>query len=56
MGVAHLGALAKEGVGLVEEEHQIHVPGARENTLEVLRGLADVFAHHRREIDAKEIE
>ena len=46
VGVAHLGALAEQRVGLVEEQHRAHALGGVEHALEVLLGLADVLVDH----------
>ena len=47
VGVAHLGALAEERVGLVEEEDRVRALGGAEDAVEVLLGLADVLARRR---------
>ena len=49
-------ALAEERVGLVEEQQRAALFGRVENLLQVLFGLADVLADHRRKVDAVEIE
>ena len=53
--VAHLAAPAEQRVALVEQEHRAGFLGGVENALEILLGLADIFADHRGEIDAKQI-
>ena len=54
--VAHLGALAEERVGLVEEQHAVDAVGLGEDPVEVLLGLADVLVDDRGEVDDVEVE
>ena len=42
-GVLDLGALAEQGVGLVEQEDAVDPVGLGEDPVEVLLGLADVL-------------
>jgi len=49
VGVLHLGALAEDGVGLVEEEDGVAALRFVEDALQVLLCLADVFADDRRD-------
>ena len=56
VAVLDLAALAEEGVGLVEEEDRPAVLRGIEEAAQVFLGLADVFADHRREVDAIEVE
>ncbi len=56
MAVLDLAALAEERVGLVEEEDRAAILGGIEEAAQVLLRLADIFADHRREVDAVEIE
>ena len=56
VGVLDLGALAEQGVGLVEEEHDVAGAGGVEHLLEVLLGLADVLADHRRQVELEHVE
>ena len=46
VAVAHLGALAEQRVGLVEQQHRAAVLGGVEHLPQLLLGLADVLAHH----------
>jgi hypothetical protein len=54
--VGDLGALAEQGVGLVEEEDRVRAVGGAEDALEVLLGLPDVLRDDGREIDAVEVQ
>ena len=54
--VLHLGALAEERVGLVEEEDRVRALGGAEHAVEVLLGLADVLRDHGGEVEAEEVE
>ena len=54
--VLHLGALAEDRVGLVEEQHGVRARRGSEDALEVLLGLADVLVDDRREVDDVEVE
>ena len=56
VAVLDLAALAEQRVGLVEEQDRAAVLGGVEQAAQVLLGLADVLADHRRQIDAVEIE
>src|SRR6476660_10396778 len=49
--VCHSCALAKERVGLIEEQLSAGARGVFEDGVEVLLGLADVLAHDAAEID-----
>ena len=54
--VAHLGALAEQRVGLVEEQDAVDLVGLGEDLVEVLLGLADVLVDDRGEVDRVEVE
>ncbi len=54
--VAHLGTLAEQRVGLVEEEHHVARLGFAKDLAQVLLRLADVLAHHGGQIDLVELE
>jgi hypothetical protein len=56
VAVAHLAALAEERIGFVEEQQDAAFFRGVEDLLQVLLGLADVLAHHRRQVDPIEIE
>ena len=56
VGVLDLGALAEDGVGLVEEQDGVAVGRLVEDAVEVLLGLADVLADHRRQVDLVQLE
>src|SRR5277367_5176298 len=56
MAILYLAALAEKCVRLIEEQHYAAGFGRVKNLLQVLFGLADVFADHRRQIDAVEVE
>ena len=51
IGAAGLGALAEQGVRLVEEEDPSLVLGLIEDPGQVLLGLADVLGDHQRQVD-----
>jgi len=51
VGVFHLGALAKESVGLVEKEDGVAALRFAKNALQVLFCLADVFADDGGEVN-----
>src|SRR3569623_2044712 len=53
--VLHLAAFAEQRIGLVEQQHRAAGLGGTEQAFEVFLGLADVFAHHRGEVDAIKI-
>lgn len=52
MGVAHAGAFAEEGVGLVEEQNPVLVFGFVEKTGQVFFRFADEFGDDHRQVDA----
>ena len=52
VGVAGLGALAEQRIRLVEEQDPVAVLSVIEQAGEVFLGLADIFRHHLRQIDA----
>ena len=54
--VLHLGALAEDRVGLVEEQHGVRARRGPEDALEVLLGLADVLVDDGREVDDVQVE
>ncbi len=54
--VLDLGALAEDGVRLVEEQHGVGAVGLREDPLQVLLGLADVLVHHRRQLHHVQVQ
>ena len=56
VAVLDLAALAEQRVGLVEEQDRAAVLGGVEQPAEVLLGLADVLADHRRQVDPVEVE
>src|SRR5262249_41559190 len=44
VGVTYLRALAKQGIGLIEEENGIGIFGGGEDAVQILFGLTDVLA------------
>jgi hypothetical protein len=52
VAVLDLAALAEEGVGLVEEQDGAALFRGVEKLAQILFGLADILADHRREVDA----
>src|SRR5271165_777699 len=56
MRILHLAALAKQGIGFVEEQDRATALGSVEDAAQVLLGLADVLAHYRAQVDAVKIE
>src|SRR6266851_7674414 len=53
--VLDLGALAKQGVGLIEEQHHVGALTRVENLLKAFFSLADVFVDHAGKVDAEEL-
>ena len=56
MRIADLTSLTEQGVGFVEEDHTVNPLGLREDPIEVLLCLADVFVHHGREVNRVKVE
>ena len=56
VAVAPLAALAKQGVGLVKEQHRPAVFSRVEQLAQVLLRLANVLADHRRQVDAIQVQ
>jgi hypothetical protein len=56
VAVAHLGALAEQCVGLVEQQDGAGVLGCVEQSGQVLLGLPDVLAHRLAEVDHDQVE
>ena len=56
MTIFHFTAFAKQRIGFVEEQDCSAVLGRIEHPPQILFGLADIFADHRRQIDAIKIQ
>src|SRR5262245_20136776 len=56
VGILYLRALAEKGIGLVKEEDRVARPGLIEDPAQILFRLTDVLAHHRCQVDRKELE
>ena len=56
VGVAHLGPLAEEGIGLVEEQDGVDAVGLGEDPLQVLLGLTHVLVDHGGQVDGVQVE
>ena len=56
MAVFDFTAFAKQSVGFVEEENRAAVLRRVEHAPQILLGLSDVFAYHRRQIDAIQVQ
>ena len=56
VAVFHFAALAEKRVGFVEKQNRAAFLGGVEHAPQILFRLADVFAHHRAEIDPEKIE
>ncbi len=54
--VLDLGALAEQGVGLVEQQHAVDPVGLGEDAVQVLLGLADVLVDDGREVDHVQVQ
>ena len=54
--VPDLAALAEQRVGLVEEQDGVGGLGFGEDARQVLLGLADVLADHRRQVDLVQVQ
>jgi hypothetical protein len=50
------GALAEQGVGLVEQQDRVGVLGGGEHAVQVLLGLTDVLADHPGQVDPVQVE
>ena len=56
MRVAHLGPCREQRVGFVEQQHRVDGARPLEDAAQVLRGLADVLAGHRRTVDPDQLQ
>src|SRR5947209_11366853 len=56
MAIPDFTAITEDGNGLVEEEAGSSILSSVEKAAQVFLGLSDVFADHRREVDAIEIK
>ena len=56
MRVADLGTLAKQRIGLVEEDHAVDTLRFGEDAVEVLFGLADVLVDNGRQVDCIQVK
>ena len=54
--ILNFRAFAKQGVGFVKKQDSVAVFSLGENAVEIFFRLADIFAHHRREIDFVEVQ
>src|SRR2546425_7493375 len=56
MRIAYLTTLTEQGVGFIEQNHTINPLRLREDPIEILLRLADVFVHHGREVNRVKVE